>query len=208
VIWDKGRPTNLGNLGGSKMTIPFAINNPGQVVGISNLTGDVFFHGFLWRNGVITDLGVLPGDLYSFAYGLNNLGQVVGQSCGDAFCSSHPKAFLWQNGVMTDLNTLVKPGSTTLYLVFGNDINSRGEIIGQAFDPGAPGGGQFRAVLLIPCDAGHANNAGCAGGSQGATVASAQNGRAWLPSPSPLGVRALLQQSLSGRFGAGLMSRP
>ena len=192
---------NLGSLGGTQGTFPYSINNEGQVVGQSNLTGDAVFHAFLWRKGVMADLGVLPGDVYSAAFGLNDRGQAVGGSFGPNF--STVRAFLWQNGVMTDLNTLIKPGSTSLYVVFGNNINSRGEIAGQAFNPA---NGEFRAVLLIPCDAGHATNAACAGGSQDATAASAQNHRVWLPSPSPQGVRALLERRLSGRFAAGLMN--
>jgi probable HAF family extracellular repeat protein len=201
VIWDKGRATNLGSLGGTQGTFPYDINNAGQVAGQSNLAGDAAFHAFLWQNGVMADLGVLPGDVDSAAFALNDLGQAVGGSFGPNF--STVRAFLWQNGVMTDLNTLVKPGSTSLYLVYGNNINSRGEIAGQAFNPS---NGEYRAVLLIPCDAGHADDKRCAGGSV-ATAASAQNTHAWLPSPSVQGVRALLQQNWSGRFGAKVMNR-
>jgi probable HAF family extracellular repeat protein len=200
VIWEQGQATNLGSLGGTQSTFPFAINNPGQVVGQSNLIGDSVFHAFLWQKGVMADLGVLPGDVYSAAFGLNERGQVVGPSYAANFS---PRAFLWQNGVMVDLNTLLKPASTSLYLLWGDYINSRGEITGGAYNRS---NGEVRAYLAIPCDAGHADNAGCAGGPQG--VASAQNGRAWLPSPSPQGVRALLQQSLSSRLTVGRMSLP
>jgi probable HAF family extracellular repeat protein len=201
VIWEQGRAMNLGSLGGTQGTFPYSINNEGQVVGQSNLTGDLVFHAFLWQRGVMVDLGVLPGDVYSAAFNLNDLGQAVGGSFGPNF--STVRAFLWQNGVMTDLNTLIRPGSSSLYLVYGNAINSRGEITGQAFNPS---NGGYRAVLLIPCDAGHTNNAACAAGSQDATVASAQNSRPWLPSPSPQGVRALLQKSLLIRSGPGGMN--
>jgi probable HAF family extracellular repeat protein len=66
--------------------------------------------------------------------------QVVGGSCTQSF---NCRAFLWQNGVMIDLNTLVKASSTSLYLVFGNDINSRGEIAVFAFDQS---NGEFHAA--------------------------------------------------------------
>lgn len=147
---------------------------------------------------VVRDLGTLGGS-GADALDVNDIGWVSGVSSVSGNQSGH--AFLWRDGVMADLNTLIQ-GSTSLDLIFANGINSRGEIAGQAFDAAT---GEFRAFLLIPCDAGHANNAACAGGSQGATVASSQNSRAWLPSPSPHGVRALLQQSLSGRFAARLM---
>jgi probable HAF family extracellular repeat protein len=198
VIWEQGHATSLGSLGGAHGdTFPYNINNRGQVVGQSNLPGDAAFHAFLWQKGVMADLGVLQGDVDSLAFGVNDRGQVVGTSIGATL-----RAFLWQNGVMTDLNTLIK-GSTSLDLIFANGINSRGEIAGQAFDSG---NGEFRAFLAIPCDEDHANDAGCKGGSVGATAASAEsNARPWLPSPSPQGIRALLQQRLSGGLGAGLM---
>ena len=55
---------------------------------------------------------------------------------------------------MIDLNTLVKASSTSLYLVFGNDINSRGEIASFAFDQS---NGGFHAALTIPRDGEHAD---------------------------------------------------
>jgi probable HAF family extracellular repeat protein len=85
VIWEQGQATNLGSLGGTQATFPFAINNEGQVVGTSNLRGDAVFHAFLWQKGVLADLGVLPGDVYSLALGLNDRGQVVGQSLAANF---------------------------------------------------------------------------------------------------------------------------
>ena len=147
VIWENRVVTDLGNLGGVLNTIPWAINFDGQVVGQSDLAGDTTLHAFLWnkRNGM-RDLGTLPGDSASLAFGTNNNGQVVGGSCLDATFNSCT-AFLWQHGVMSDLNALVKPGSTPLYLFFGNDINSRGEIAAYGFDQS---NGEFHAALAIP----------------------------------------------------------
>jgi probable HAF family extracellular repeat protein len=154
VIWENGTVANLGNLGGTT-TFPWAINSKGQVVGQATLADDMTLHTFLWQKGVITDLGVVPGDSVSGAFGLNDRGDVVGGSCDQNF---NCRAFLWQNGFMVDLNTLVKPGATSLYLIFGNDINSRGEIATYALNPGT---GEFRAAVAIPCDERHADNEGC-----------------------------------------------
>jgi probable HAF family extracellular repeat protein len=190
VIWERGQATKLGTLGGTTGSLPTEINSKGEVAGASFLPGNAVFHGFLWRKGVMTDLGVLPGDLNSVGAGLNDQGQVVGGSFGLNGASSRP--FLWENGVMTDLSTLIRPGSTSLTITFGNDINSRGEIAAEAFDAD----GHQRAVLLIPCNQQHADNKGCAG-SAGATAAPA----AFQPHPPwpvlPDQVRARLQQ----RFG-------
>ncbi len=125
VLWHNGGVTDLGSLGG---TVNFAndINNRGQVVGASNLPGDMVQRAFFWQMGAMTDLGTLPGDVPSLATGINDEGQVVGFSFG-----AGPRAFLWTNGVMTDLNSLVPgPPFSPLYLLGANYINARGQIVG------------------------------------------------------------------------------
>ncbi|HEX5716163.1 MAG TPA: hypothetical protein VF179_08390 [Thermoanaerobaculia bacterium] len=135
VIWEKGRVTDIGNLGEPWWNTPMAINQRGDVVGFAGAGGDAdnpILHAFLWtRRDGVQDLGTLPGDATSEAHGINERGQVVGVSC-DAAGSC--RAFLWEDGVMTDLNTLVAPGYTGI-LTTAQDINARGEITGRAFDP-------------------------------------------------------------------------
>lgn len=132
VLWENGKPTDLGNLGSTTWNTPAAINQRGDVVGFDNTpagTADApAFHAFLWtRRDGIRDLGTLPGDATSQASAINEQRQVVGVSCNASnFC----RAFLWQNGVMIDLNTLVGPGYTDL-LAVAQDINDRGEIVGR-----------------------------------------------------------------------------
>jgi probable HAF family extracellular repeat protein len=185
VIWQGGTVTDIGTLGGSYI-FPWAINSTGQVVGQASPPGDTTIHTFLWHKGVMTDLGVVPGDFLSLAFGLNNSGQVVGGSCDQNF---NCRAFLWQNGIMTDLNTLVRPGSTSLYLVFGNDINSRGEIAAFAFDQN---NGEFHAALAIPCDEQHADNAACAESTSALAPATSKRSKMTLPE----NVRKLLQRRM------------
>jgi probable HAF family extracellular repeat protein len=154
VLWEKGVPINLGSLGGVANNFPFAINDQGDIVGQSDLTGDTTAHAFLWtQERGMQDLGTLPGDISSVALGMNNKGQVVGGSC-DA--NGNCPAFLWQDGVMTDLNTLVCGGSS-LFLDFGGDINDHGEISGQAIDPST---GALVAFLAIPIHDGDGCQAG------------------------------------------------
>ncbi len=136
LLWENGKPINIGNLGGVAWNTPTAINNQGEVVGFSDLPGDESgvpnYHAFLWTKAHgIQDLGTLPGDVYSAAFGINEQGQIVGQSIGAGFATS--RAFIWQNGKMTDLGTLIPPQSS-LSLLYANDINDRGEIVGQAYD--------------------------------------------------------------------------
>ena len=126
VLWQNASsPVNLGSLGGS-VNIALDINDRGQVIGNSNLSGNTVTHTFLWQHGTMKDLGTLPGDVDSFAGGINDEGQVVGESC-DA--SGNCRGYLWQNGSMTDLNTLIPP-SKNLNVLFGGNINDWGEIVG------------------------------------------------------------------------------
>jgi probable HAF family extracellular repeat protein len=135
VLWDKGTPIDIGDLGGVSWHTPMAINARGDVVGFSNPPGDedgsFNAHAVLWPKGAdIQDLGTLPGDRTSQALGINARGQVVGVSRGPG----GSRAFIWENGVMTDLNTLVEPGYSGRLLLAG-DISDRGEITGATLDP-------------------------------------------------------------------------
>ena len=159
LLWQNGSPIDLGNLGGALNNLATGINERGDVIiGFSDLAGDDTGHAFLWtkRKGM-QDLGTLPGDYSSSAWGINEEGQVAGQSCDS---SGNCRAFLWENGVMTDLNTLVCQG-TSLYLTYGGDINDRGEIVGEAYDPNT---GDTPAFLAVPSNSrGHCKAGSSAG---------------------------------------------
>jgi probable HAF family extracellular repeat protein len=76
--------------------------------------------------------------------GINDQGQVVGVSANADF--SVLRAFVRENGVLVDLNTLVS-GTTPLALQTACSINSKGEIIGLAFDPAT---GYIHSYLAKP----------------------------------------------------------
>ena len=76
-----------------------------------------------------TNLGTLGGQS-SFAYGINNKGHVVGWSLTPG--AGVPSAFLYKGGKMTDLNRLIPTGSEFYRLLFANDVNEDGCIVGQA----------------------------------------------------------------------------
>jgi len=165
VMWQNGIPTFLGSLGGpAAWNTPTAVNNVGQVAGFA-LDPHGNFHAFLWTQAGMQDLQTLPGDVFSFAYAINDRGQVVGQSIG----ASGSRAFIWQNGVMTDLNCLAVPGS--MPLIFANDINNSGRIVGEASDAGT---GDAPAFVAVPI-AGRNNCTGSAAPAMHAPVVLPKN---------------------------------
>ncbi|MBS0569776.1 MAG: hypothetical protein JSS28_04160, partial [Proteobacteria bacterium] len=89
VLWERdGTPVDLGNLGGlgdperpGIGNVAHAINERGQVVGVSALADNTATHGFLWtRKGKMISLDPLPDHSQSGAIAINNLGVTVGVS--------------------------------------------------------------------------------------------------------------------------------
>ena len=129
-LWEQGRMINLGTLGGI-CGLPFfgIVNTQGQVVGQSDLAGDVTFHPFLWdrrRHPHLKDLGTLGGNFGS-ATGLNDAGEVVGWATAEHDVGPH--AFFWSNGKMKDLGTVKGDGCSVAYT-----INARGQVVGASGD--------------------------------------------------------------------------
>jgi probable HAF family extracellular repeat protein len=152
VLWDNNGVPHLlgaGTLGGS-LGAGIAINEEGQVVGVSLLAGDAVFHAFLWEGGPMKDLGsLLPDDNFVLPQSISNHGEVVGESCGPSEPTATTCAgFYWRNGVMIDLNAhLTNPSS--LQIVDGDDITDSGEIAVEAFAPNL-NGGTYRTGVLVP----------------------------------------------------------
>lgn len=117
-FWQDGKMLDLGTLGGT-----FGIANwltaRGEVVGTSNLAGDVAHNAFAWQNGMMTDLGTLGGT-NSEAFFANNAGTVVGRADFSPTSSDH-HAFLWRNGKMIDLGTVDGDPSSTAVCVNAHD---------------------------------------------------------------------------------------
>jgi probable HAF family extracellular repeat protein len=133
-IYSKGNVTILPYLSFA-ITLPNAINDSGQIVGLGYLN-DTQFHAFLYSNGKMTDLGTLGG-ANSQANDINNAGQIVGISdTGDG--QSH--GFLYVNGKISDLGTL--GGSTSE----ANAINDFGQITGSASVTGDSDTHAFRSA--------------------------------------------------------------
>ena len=124
-LWKDGVMTDLGSLGG---TIGFAQcpNYREQIIGSSNLSGDVIFHAFLWENGTMLDLGTLGGP-NSEAIWLNDAGLIVGSA--DLPGENLHDAVVWKDGKIIDLGTLHgEPCSR------GRGLNARGQVVGGSSD--------------------------------------------------------------------------
>lgn len=125
-LWEKGKGMqDLGGLGGTFGQVN-DMNSQGQVVGSSNLAGDLFAHGFTWSKGLLTDVGTFGGD-NSQADWVNNAGEVVGSADFPGDQIHH--AFVWEGGPLIDLGTI---GSDPCSRALG--INARGQIVGGSSD--------------------------------------------------------------------------
>jgi probable HAF family extracellular repeat protein len=120
-VWQRGKMTDLGTLGnGDVGSAASAINNRGQIIGISINTSTDVLRGFVWQHGTMTDLGVdTPQDI-------NDRGEIVGMTSDSAF--------VWQHGKITHLT-----GPSGTMLSDATLINDRGQIAGYGVEPAAPG---------------------------------------------------------------------
>ena len=134
VLWGpRGRIRQLPPLGGDTVTAATALNDRGQVVGISGICDNAVGrfsarHAVLWEHGRVIDLGNLGGVAWHTPMAINQRGDVVGFSNlpGDQGGRFNAHAFLWtKRGGMTDLGTL--PGDTTSQAL---GINARRQVVG------------------------------------------------------------------------------
>jgi probable HAF family extracellular repeat protein len=124
---------------GDTSTAATAINDRGQVVGISGICDQAVgrfsaAHAVLWESGIPTDIGNLGGVAWNTPTAINERGEIAGFSDlpGDEDGTLNAHAFLWtKSGGIQDLGTL--PGDT-ISLAFG--INKQRQIVGLSIGPG------------------------------------------------------------------------
>ena len=135
VVWDAATrtPRELPPLRGDSTSAATAINERGQVVGISGrcdvAVGEFSAqHAVVWNHGIPTNIGSLGGVAWNTPMAINDEGVVVGFSdtTGDEDGTSNFRAFLWTKGSgMKNLGTL--PGDQ-ISEAFA--INARRQVVG------------------------------------------------------------------------------
>src|SRR6266478_6389813 len=134
AIWEPdGEMRELPPLPGDSTSAATAINDRGQVVGISGdcgvAVGSVSAkHAVLWEHGVPIDLGNIGGDAWNTPTAINNHGTIVGFANTVPGTARHYEAFIWtQAGGMKSLGKL--PGDIRSV---ANGINEKGQIVGAS----------------------------------------------------------------------------
>ncbi len=140
VLWEpkSGAMRELPPLPGDSTSAATAINESGQVVGISGAcdiaVGEFSaLHSVLWDNGTVTDIGNLGGDAWHTPMDINERGDIVGFSnpAGVVGADFSPHAFLWtRQGGIQDLGTF--PGDDNSQAL---GINVRGQVVGVSSGP-------------------------------------------------------------------------
>jgi probable HAF family extracellular repeat protein len=136
AVWGPrtGDMEELAPLSGDTTSAATAINDRGQVVGISGICSNAVgeysaAHAVLWEGGRVTDLGNIGGVAWNTAMALNERGDVVGfaNAAGtDPPNDFNVRAFIWtKQGGMRSLGTL--PGDATSQAL---GINERRQVVG------------------------------------------------------------------------------
>jgi probable HAF family extracellular repeat protein len=130
-LWRHGHMMALPTLGGNNGEAS-AINNRGQIVGISETTvqdsgcspskpGHIISPAF-WERGEVRALPTVAGDPDGFVQGINDQGQAVGSSGTCTFMAIH--AVLWENDTAFELPNLGHDGNAAYA------INDHGQAVG------------------------------------------------------------------------------
>jgi probable HAF family extracellular repeat protein len=135
-LWRRGHMMALPTLGGNNGQAS-AINNHGQIVGISETTvqdsgcspskpGKIISPVF-WERGEVRALPTVAGDPDGFVQGINDRGQAVGSSGTCTNIQTH--AVLWENDTAFQLADLGHPGGDAYA------ISDHGQIVGFVTSP-------------------------------------------------------------------------
>jgi probable HAF family extracellular repeat protein len=136
-FWEKGQMQDIGSLGGT-LGNPTAFNNRGQVVGISNMAGDLTSHPFLWSKQTgLQDLGTLGGN-NGVTNWINDAGDIVGKADLPGPTPQNHDAVLWKKNGTTMIDLGLLPGDSCANAYY---VNSHGQVVGTS---------ENRDLCLIP----------------------------------------------------------
>src|SRR5262245_21325393 len=143
VIWGPRRHhiEELPLIPGDTSSAATAINNRGQVVGISGICDQAVGrhtarHAVLWDCGRMTDIGNIGSDTWNTPMAINEHGDIVGFANTPGSDPDDPvfHAFLWtKHDGIKDLGTL--PGDSSSQAL---GINKRGQVVGLSSGPSGP----------------------------------------------------------------------
>ena len=212
--------TELGTLAEKKMSIPTAINQKGQIAGVSS-AGPSTEAAFCYHPGpgTMESVASKPATWLTRAFGLNDVGQVVGDSTfgeGDGKTAPVRQAALFVNGSSASLVGVMDPNVETRAM----DINNSGVAVGFSgpdsggaanrafawtastgrFDLGTLGGSSARALAINNAGVitGHSEVDGDAGTPWGST-------HAFIILPSHSGQAGMIDLgTLGGDFSYGI----
>jgi probable HAF family extracellular repeat protein len=147
TLWNGVTPVALGTLGGNRSAAR-GINDLGQIIGESFISGNTETRAFIFSGGSLQSLPTLTDTRSSSANSINNLGQSVGRTTFNNL-NARASATLWENGRAFDLNDLVDQSvrDAGIRIIFANSINDRGQIVGVAQNVR---NNQFISYLLTP----------------------------------------------------------
>ena len=141
VIWGPGEGAilELPPLPGDSVSAATALNDRGQVVGISGICDDAVgkfsaIHAVLWQDGVPIDIGNIGGNAWNTSMAINHRGDIVGFANVSVTPNGefNAHAFLRKAGEeMQDLGTLPLPGHV-FSQAYG--INADGQVVGRSCD--------------------------------------------------------------------------
>jgi len=134
VLWQDGTVMDLGTVSGAQTTFADDLNDRNQVVGFATISGSS--HAMRWRDGTMALLPHLAGEAASGAQSINNWGVIVGSTTLSQPIF-HSTATLWWGSRVVELDSLVRaddPLKPFVHLLYGNQINDRGDIVVTGVD--------------------------------------------------------------------------
>jgi len=170
-LWDRVNGIkSLGVLPNHSYSTATAINNAGEVVGVSAPLQSQSQDAFLYVPGKgMKGIGHLPGHVKSLAYDINDHGQIVGFSAKSSFAEKSGFVYDATRGIRR-LADLIDPDELFGWdLQEAHSINEHGQILGNGTFTG--NAGTFSAFRLDPVGF-TAYGTGCSGGNGTAPVLS------------------------------------